>query len=289
MCSSDLFFVIFLVEFLARTWYISRHHKGVTWFAAMLWRWYDIFLLIPVFRLFRIIPVIVRLNQAKFINLKNIQMEAKQGFVASIADEITQVVILQIINQFQASIQGGEIRNLLLQRRTNSYIDLNEINESGEIVRIISQFTIYDVLPKLKPNFEAIIKYNIESILTNFPPYQALQKLPGVEPLETQLTGQIATQIFQTMLDFLTNFVKKDPAFDQLLTQLVDKFRQTMATELKATQSVEQIEYLLVALLEEIKVNYVQHLSQEDIEEILEQARTIKQQSSAAQLSSYSN
>ena len=62
-----------------------------------------------------------------------------------------------------------------------------------------------------------------------------------------------------------------------------------MATELKATQSVEQIEYLLVALLEEIKVNYVQHLSQEDIEEILEQARTIKQQSSAAQLSSYSN
>ena len=73
------------------------------------------------------------------------------------------------------------------------------------------------------------------------------------------------------------------------MTQLVDKFRQTMATELKATQSVEQIEYLLVALLEEIKVNYVQHLSQEDIEEILEQARTIKQQSSAAQLSSYSN
>lgn len=278
------FFVIFLLEFLIRTWLISRHHKGVTWFAAMLWRWYDIFLLIPVFRLLRIIPVLVRLNAAKIVNLNDIKEEAKQGFVASIANEITQVVIIEIINQFQTSIQEGGIRNLVLQRRTNPYIDLNEINESAAIIKIVSQFTIYQILPKLKPDFEAILKYKIEGIFTKLPAYQGLQKLPGVELLETQLAGQLAAQIFQTLLDVLTDLVKEDSAFDKLLTQLVQQFRQTMTTELQAKQSFEQIEYLLTALLEEVKVNYVQRLSDKDIEEIVEQARILRQQSSAAQL-----
>ncbi|HEY9806402.1 MAG TPA: hypothetical protein V6D04_07520, partial [Candidatus Obscuribacterales bacterium] len=41
------FVVIFGVEFLARTFYISRRHTGVSWLDAMLWRWYDIFLWLP--------------------------------------------------------------------------------------------------------------------------------------------------------------------------------------------------------------------------------------------------
>ena len=278
------FFVIFLLEFLIRTWLISRHHKGVTWFAAMLWRWYDIFLLIPVFRLLRIIPVLVRLNAAKIVNLNDIKEEAKQGFVASIAKEITQVVIIEIINQFQTSIKEGGMRNLILQRRVNSYIDLNEINESAAIIKIVSQFTIYQILPKLKPDFEAILQYKIEGIFTKVPAYQGLQKLPGVQLLENQLAGQISSQICQTLLDVLTDLVKEDADFEQLLNQLIEQFRQTMTTELQAKQSFEQIEYLLGALLEEIKVNYVQRLSHKDIEEIVEQARILRQQSGAAQL-----
>jgi hypothetical protein len=271
------FFIIFLVEFLARTWYISRRHAGLNWFDAMLWRWYDIFLLLPFFRLLRIIPLVMRLNQARLIDLENVEKQTKQGFVASIAEDITQVVVMQVINQIQRSITKGELRNLLLQRTINPYIDLNEINETAEIIRIISQFTVYDVLPKVKPDIEELIKYNISAILSESSAYKGLEKLPGVKSLENQLAGQLAAQIFQTVLDVLTNLVKEDAVFDKLVAQLVDKLRQTMATELQATQSFEQIESLLAALLEEIKINYVKRLSQEDIEQILEQTRTLRQ------------
>jgi len=39
---------------------------------------------------------------------------------------------------------------------------------------------------------------------------------------------------------------------------------------------MNKIEILLVDLLEEIKINYVERLSQEDIEDILEQTRSLR-------------
>jgi hypothetical protein len=47
---------VFFLEFLGRSWYIKIRHKGLSWFDAMLWRWYDILLFIPVFQWLRVIP-----------------------------------------------------------------------------------------------------------------------------------------------------------------------------------------------------------------------------------------
>ena len=49
-----------------------------------------------------------------------------------------------------------------------------------------------------------------------------------------------------------------------------------MGSEIQAKESIKKIEFLLVALLEEIKVNYVKGLSAEDVEEILEQTRVLR-------------
>ncbi len=40
------FVAIFALEFIARTFYLSRRFKSLTWLDAVLWRWYDIFLLL---------------------------------------------------------------------------------------------------------------------------------------------------------------------------------------------------------------------------------------------------
>ncbi|MEO0013841.1 MAG: hypothetical protein RLZZ535_2230, partial [Cyanobacteriota bacterium] len=98
------FGVLFALEFLARTWFISRRRVGVSWLDAMLWRWYDIFFLLPIWRWLRVIPVTIRLNQAQIINLNSIQKQLSQGLVAGIAEDVTEVVIIRIINQIQASI-----------------------------------------------------------------------------------------------------------------------------------------------------------------------------------------
>jgi hypothetical protein len=103
------FVILFGLEFLARTWLISRRHTAISWRDAMLWRWYDLFLvlpfsLVPFLRyglLLRIIPVTIRLNQAKLIDLERIQKQITQGFVATIAEDLTEVVVVRVINQVQ--------------------------------------------------------------------------------------------------------------------------------------------------------------------------------------------
>jgi len=44
------FVILFGLEFLVRSFYVSRRHAGLTWLEGMLRRWYDIFLLLPFWR-----------------------------------------------------------------------------------------------------------------------------------------------------------------------------------------------------------------------------------------------
>ncbi|TAF34191.1 MAG: hypothetical protein EAZ68_19300, partial [Oscillatoriales cyanobacterium] len=67
------FIAIFAIEFLARTYFISRRHRSVTWRQAMLWRWYDIFMLLPFWRLLRVLTVTIRIHQAKMPDLQPIR------------------------------------------------------------------------------------------------------------------------------------------------------------------------------------------------------------------------
>ncbi|ACK68333.1 conserved hypothetical protein [Rippkaea orientalis PCC 8801] len=272
------FFLVFLVEFMARTWSISRRHTGVSWFDAMLWRWYDIFLLIPLIRWLRIIPLIIRLNQAKLIDMKAIKKQASQGFVAGIAQDITEVVVIQIINQVQSSIEEGSIRNLVMRRNVNAYIDINDINETAEITKLVAHLIVEKVLPEIRPEAEAFLHYNIAKILTQTPAYQNLENLPGVKSLQTQLTQGLVSQLYQSLSQGLEQLLIEDQKFNELLERLANKFTKTMSTEMQCKQSIEQIEELINALLEEVKINYVQRLSSEDVEKILEQTRALRQE-----------
>jgi hypothetical protein len=271
------FFAIFGIDFLIRTFLISRRHTGVSWFDAMLWRWYDLFLLIPLFRWLRVIPVVIRLNQAHLIDLHAIQKQASQGFVASIAEDLTEVVVVQVVNQFQSAIRQGDISNLLSRRNLREYIDLNQINETAEILKLTLNTLIYRVLPKVRPDLEAILQYNLEKAIAQSPAYQGIRFLPGMEKLQTNLTAQLTKQIYQGLWETLTTLLKEDPTFDKLLERLISNFSQSIGAEFQAGQSLDKLESLLIDLLEEIKINYIQRLSQEDIENILEQTRAIRQ------------
>jgi hypothetical protein len=271
------FFVIFLLDFLVRSWFISRRHTGINWFDAMLWRWYDIFLLIPLFRWLRIIPVTIRLNDAGLIDLHAIQKQASQGFVASIAEDITEVVVVQIVSQLQASIRQGEINNLLSRRNIREYIDLNQVNETAELIKLTINTTVYQVIPKIRPDIEALLQYNIEKAIKQSPAYQNLHQLPGVENLQTTLSAQLTKQIYQGLWNTITSLLQEDPIFNKLLEKVITNFNQTISSEIQSDRSIDKIESLLIDLLEEVKINYIQRLSQEDIEKILEQTRAIRQ------------
>ncbi|MEM8637595.1 MAG: hypothetical protein AAGG51_02075 [Cyanobacteria bacterium P01_G01_bin.54] len=277
------FGMIFLVEFIARTWFISQRRKGVSWRDAMLWRWYDVFLFLPVpywlrfVRLLRILPVMIRLNETKLIDLQKIKKQASQGFVAGIAEDLTEVVVVSLLNQVQSSIKQGEITAFLVQQHQNEYIDLNDTNEVVEIARLVSQVLVDRVIPAAREDLETLVKYSIEKVLKNSPAYQGLSQLPGVEDLRSNLTHQIVHGFYDILHFQIRNIVKTDPTFDQLLEKLSETLTDSMRNEIQTQQSIERMEYLLHALIEEVKINYVQRLSEEDVEELMDQTRALRQ------------
>ncbi|WP_019486931.1 MULTISPECIES: hypothetical protein [Kamptonema] len=277
------FILIFGLEFIGRTFFLSRRYPGLTWREAMLWRWYDILLLLPFWRLLRVIPVIMRLNQAKLPDLEPLQTAITRLFVGSFAQELTEVVVIQIINQMQGAIRSGELAQQLFESQKQRYKDINDINEIETIATRLVQVTVYKVLPQLQPDLEALLRHSIESTLKQSPVYQGLQQVPGLgnlpEKLAEQLVGELsklaafgpqnAYEAFKAAAD--------DPVGTQLSNQLVQHFGKALGSELQQQQTLQEIQLLLSDFLEEVKINYVKQLSEEDFQKILAETKQLHQ------------
>ncbi len=278
------FVILFGADLLARCFYLQRRHPSFSWLNAILWRWYDLFLLIPFWRWLRIIPVLIRLDQARILNLQPLRQQINQGVVANFAEELTEIVVIRVINQIQGSIQRGEVTRWLSQQENlRPYIDINNINEVEAIAGIFVQTIVYQVLPKIQPDIVAILRHNIGIILHQVPVYRNLQNFPGVGEVETQFSEQLATQIATNLYNALVSAVE-DPIGAKLSGQLVQHFSKALGTEVQNKHVLSELQSLLFDFLEEIKLNYVQRLSQEDIDQILDQTRQIKTQASVKPL-----
>ena len=277
------FIAVFAIEFLARTYFISRRHRSVSWRAAMLWRWYDIFMFLPFWRLLRVLTVTIRIHQAKMPDLQPIRTQISRGFVANFAQELTEVVVIQLINQMQQSITTGELARQLFKSQKQRYLDINNINEIEAIATHLVQITVYKVLPQLQPDLEALLRYNIELFLKQSPLYQGFQQVPGLGNLPAQLASQLVAELSKLATlgpqDAYEAFkiASEDPVGTKLSSQLVQHFGQALGSELQQQQTWQEIQLLLCDFLEEFKINYIQRLSEEDFEKILEQAKQLQQ------------
>lgn len=270
------FVVVFGLELLWRAFCIKRQNLHLSWLEAILWRWYDLFLLFPLWRWLRIVPVVIRLDQSNLINLYLVRKQIHQGIVANFAEEITEIVVVRVINQIQFSIKHSDITRWFdPNQNKREYIDINNINELEAISGILIRILIDSVMPKVQPEINAILSCIIEGSLAQVPIYGNLLQLPGLSQVQNQLSGDIANQISKNLYSIMTK-VSKDPLTAQLSKDLIAKFTTTLSGEIQAKHILVELQSLLNDLLEEVKINYVQRLSQEDIEQIIEQTREMR-------------
>ncbi len=263
----DRFFVgLFGLEFLIRTFYLSRRHSGTSWMDAMLWRWYDLFLLLPVWRWLRVIPATIRLYQAGLLNLERAQALVSRWLAENIAGEVSELVVVRTISLTQQSIkQGGLLRWLL---RPKSYVEVNNTNEVAAIAARLCQLSVYKVYPQIQPDLEALLRHTIAQMLNQSPIYRGLQNIPGVGHIPTDLAGQLATHLSQAIHDGLTNSLE-DAEAARIFRHLSAQFSQTLRTELQDKQTLQEIQLLLSDLLEELKLTYLRRSSEEDVDQTL--------------------
>ncbi|MDY6939472.1 MAG: hypothetical protein SWY16_17610 [Cyanobacteriota bacterium] len=283
----DRFFnLLFLLEFLARTWLISRRNIGVKWLPdAMLWRWYDIFLIFPFslplplftpfWSLLRVIPVAIRLDKAKLVSMDSVWKQINRGIVANFAEALTEVVIIRIIDRVQFAIQN-DLPNWLDTSDRRQYIDLNNVNEVEALSTRLVNLSVYEVWPKIQPDIEALLRHNILKTLQTLPLYQGLQQVPGLKEVPEAMTAQLVSQLTQTLYETLTATLE-DPVGAKLTGQLVEHFSESFASEVRKPTNISEIQGLVYDFLEEVKINYVKQMEEEDFEAIVAETERLNQ------------
>ncbi len=271
----DLYFIIFLgIEFLGRTFVISLRQPGINWFDAMLRRWYDGFLFIPIWRWLRIIPVSVRLHKSGLIHLDRILAQVTHEPAAYLADRVSTFLMVRLINQAQTSVETGEVARSLLE--PEPYLKVSQIDKIDAISDRLLQLKIYRVLPQIKPELEDLLRYSMRGSVQNYDLYQGLQQLPVLEGVPSEVIDQLADYIAEASCDVLASS-SSDLEGRELFNKLSERFKKAIRKELQDPKTQAELQGWLSDFLEELKLNYLQHSEQQDPEITLGEAEQLRQ------------
>ncbi len=268
----DIWFIgLFAIDLLIRSVNLRRRYKNVTWRDAILWRWYDLLLLIPFsairlpwLRLIRLVPVTIRLDQSRLVNLQPLQSRISRFFLSQLAIELTEVILLRALDQIQNLIRSGEARSWLLTPKTErEYIDLNDVDELDVITQRLVTVFVDHVLPQVKPEFDTAVNASIERTLELSPGYSRFRQIPGLGDIPNEITRQLVAETSKTLYAVLETVLNQD-ADKPERTAFIAKLATTLRTEMQRDYAIDEIEAMAIALLEEIKINYVRKLSRED-------------------------
>jgi hypothetical protein len=271
----DVVFIIFFgIDILVRSLVMSRQNPHLNWFDAILRRWYDVFLLLPVWRWLRIVPVTIRLHKAKLMNLERILAQITYEPAAYLSDRVAEFVTLRLINHAQESVEKGDMARALLYPQPG--ITVNDINEVEAITDRLMELTIYKVLPKIQPEMEALLHHSLESAIKDSSFYDTLRSIPAFGKFPDGAIEQLANWIAKATYDVLASSysdIKGRVLFDSLTKQFQDSLKE----ELKDEETLRELQSLLSDLLEEMKLNYIQKSKEEDPEERMEELERLQQ------------
>jgi hypothetical protein len=251
------FGAIFAIDLLLRLIKMRHRQPRLTWRMAIFDRWYDLLLLLPPLRLLRIAPLAIRWHQARLIDLSKIQHQANTVFVNEFADELTQVVIGQVLSQAEGAIKSGTASQLVLSKLLRPYVDLNDVNEIEAIAQVILEIAIYRVLPKIQPDLEEIVSTLLQKASIDSPAFNNLKLIPGFAEAPHQLIDQIVQQVSESLYLGLTKMIH-DPQNGKLARRLAENFTAALGTELQKSQTVDRLESLVADLLAEMKASYTE-------------------------------
>ncbi len=275
----DIWFnLIFGLEMLARSFYLDRRYKNFTMRDAILWRWYDLLLIFPFsglrmpwLALSRLIPVTIRINQSNLINLDPIQNSISRFVISQVAVEVTEIVVLRIIDQMQALVRDGSITQRLLEPAdSRRYIDVSGMNDLEVLAQRLAALTVYNVLPQIKPEVDDLLKHTVTQAFDQAPGYQGFRQLPGIGNLPDQVAKQVVAQLSTNLYGILKGSMENQTGSEKTQA-LVDKLTETFKLQLKENENVEELEALVVNFLEEFKLNYVKRLANEDVDRLIEE------------------
>ena len=240
------FYFLFLTEFFIY-WYISiRRKKYAFWFLFPLYRWYDVLSLIPsyyfrFFRVFRVISLFTRVRSHQFSYLGNdILSNAIVKYTNIIKDELSNMVSLRILNEFQGEIKKGKSEGLYV---------VEPLQKHREELKQI----FFNVLQNILENddIKEQIRLTLEkSLVDSASKVGTLKIIPNF--VKQNLTKQIGLSIFDSITEVLLHLTdNKDEKMVKLMNSLFDE----LIFNLKNEQLNKVFHEILYGIIEKIKKN----------------------------------
>jgi LytS/YehU family sensor histidine kinase len=129
------------------------------------------------------------------------------------------------------------------------------------------------VLPKAQPDIEILVRHVVQQAIAQIPIYQTIQALPGFEQLAVEISKQITHQAIETLSGTLANAVT-DEVTPALVQQLGQHFLGNLQLELNQKQTLTEIETLLAAWIEDLKLTVLQSFEAQNQQQIIKEAET---------------
>ena len=138
------------------------------------------------------------------------------------------------------------------------------------IARQVVNLVVHRILPDVKPDLEALLNYTLTCVLDQSPAYRNLVQVPGMSTLSSQISDRMIADVTATAYASLTTALD-NPEGIQLTRQLIQRIGTVLTDELSRGSASQEIETLLIDWLDELKVNYVENLSSQDLEALRQQ------------------
>ncbi|WOD41655.1 hypothetical protein [Nodosilinea sp. E11] len=272
------FILLFAIDIGARIVDTRRRHPALTWVEATLRRWYDLFLILPFWRAWRVLPVALRLYQVDVLNLGPVQAEAQRGTIVTVGADIAGISGIEIIEQLQDSIRQGELLNwiALIDPVDNGAGTIVAEEEMSAIADRLYQVGIDNILPQVRPDIEDLVQHSIAKTLEQMPGYPQLYQLPGLDQVSTQiqkLSQSLAQGLYRSISGSLL-----DDRGTAITARLQHHLRAAIADELSQHQTRQEIESRLVSALEKFKLKYVKSLAESGGEKLSEHTELLRRQ-----------
>jgi hypothetical protein len=96
----------------------------------VLRRWYEVFLVIPIWQGWRILPVLVRLHKSGLLNLDRVFAQVTYEPVAYLADTMSEYMMVRFINQAKSSIKQGDAAQVCWRSSSRTFTSIRKIRSN---------------------------------------------------------------------------------------------------------------------------------------------------------------
>ena len=282
------FQILFLFDIMLRAVRLKQRYPAIAWRDALLRRWIDVPLLIPFWRLLRIVPVTERLSSARLIQLEPLRAAVSRGVVAVLALELFEVITLRILDAAQDAVRSPHWPEKIRRLCSHQSIESDGERELAELLRLWLPLVLTQVGPGMRPQLVALVGHALRRNLEETAIPAPLRALPGIDKAETQLSLQLSTGLVDSLLNLSRNaggrFAQKDPRLQELGVEAIDRFWEELARTLEQGPVLERSQELVAAFLEDLKRSSMSQLRlQKDVDELITELDGLNFSSEAAQ------